>query len=193
MLFLLLCALVAGSWVLSYCDGIFSSDGSIRILRLDDSPSGSGAPAYLRARPDGGKDVALWFDLRRGSAGSQGSSSVQSMGTTPASSWARLGFESHQGTAKYQIEIPTSRIDPGSFNYHLLAVPYWFILLLMALVPAVYWLDTRRRQRRRRKGLCPRCGYDLRASSGRCPECGLRVRRRPRAAAPEPLPAGPTS
>jgi hypothetical protein len=30
----------------------------------------------------------------------------------------------------------------------------------------------RRARRRRQKGLCPECGYDLRASPGRCPECG---------------------
>jgi hypothetical protein len=28
------------------------------------------------------------------------------------------------------------------------------------------------RQQRRVQGLCPECGYDLRATPGRCPECG---------------------
>ena len=36
---------------------------------------------------------------------------------------------------------------------------------------------TRRRARRARAGLCPSCGYDLRATPGRCPECGGAVPR----------------
>lgn len=44
----------------------------------------------------------------------------------------------------------------------------------LIFVPQLLELATRlsRRERRRRAGLCVRCGYDLRASPLRCPECG---------------------
>lgn len=45
-------------------------------------------------------------------------------------------------------------------------------LLLPALCGARWLLRRDRRLSRLRKGLCARCGYDLRESAGRCPECG---------------------
>lgn len=70
-----------------------------------------------------------------------------------------------------------TRTDTGTAAaYEYLIAPYWMAVLLAAALPAWSitggargWLA---RRRHRRRGLCPRCGYDLRATPGRCPECG---------------------
>jgi hypothetical protein len=71
------------------------------------------------------------------------------------------------------------------YEARFLACPYWFILLLMAILPAARLAGWRRRRRRRRWArrlrmgaeLCQHCGYDCRATpqGGRCPECGTPV------------------
>jgi hypothetical protein len=51
-------------------------------------------------------------------------------------------------------------------------VPHWSLVALTSGMP-VLWLRRRRHLSRcARLGLCPVCGYDLRATSERCPECG---------------------
>jgi hypothetical protein len=53
-----------------------------------------------------------------------------------------------------------------------LYVPFWELAVAFALAPAAWALRRRSLARCRSPGLCPLCGYDLRASPGRCPECG---------------------
>jgi hypothetical protein len=55
-----------------------------------------------------------------------------------------------------------------------LRTPMWFVLLAVA-APAfgrfVLLVASRvKRERREKAGVCPACGYDLRASTGQCPE-----------------------
>ena len=60
--------------------------------------------------------------------------------------------------------------------YLIVEVPFWMLAAIGGVLPAAWLAEVaaRRRQRRRlgRAGLCPSCGYDLRASTARCPECG---------------------
>ena len=50
------------------------------------------------------------------------------------------------------------------------AFPVWLLTLLFGALPAARLY--RRLRPKHPSGLCPRCGYDLRATPGRCPECG---------------------
>jgi hypothetical protein len=59
-------------------------------------------------------------------------------------------------------------------TYRLVAPP-WSVAVA-ATLPLAVWMRRRFSVRRRRQpGLCPGCGYDLRATPERCPECGAMV------------------
>jgi hypothetical protein len=84
--------------------------------------------------------------------------------------WERLGFRFW----REHIALADLINPRGADEFHFeVGVPYWFIGVLCA-VPILSAAAKRWGQRRRRRrGLCPKCGYDLRvATSGRCPECG---------------------
>ena len=83
----------------------------------------------------------------------------------PWMGWARrIGFE----------QFSVAGAGPNSFQdlKRGLAFPCWLPAITFGVVPALWIRATRHRRRRERVGMCPQCGYDLRASRERCPECG---------------------
>ncbi len=63
----------------------------------------------------------------------------------------------------------------GGADTRMVVLHLAYVVGLFALAPLAWAAALRRRRRgarRARAGLCPDCGYDLRATPGRCPECG---------------------
>lgn len=85
----------------------------------------------------------------------------------------RLGFE-WRSLRNYRRRAH----EPSSLTEITIGVPHWLVAAPFGIAPALWAVRKgreRRRGRRVRRGLCPACGYDLRASSGACPECGTPV------------------
>ena len=49
---------------------------------------------------------------------------------------------------------------------------FWVLVFDRFLLPVRDGMRDAEREHRVRRGLCPSCAYDLRATPGRCPECG---------------------
>jgi len=62
-------------------------------------------------------------------------------------------------------------------RHRIVIVPLWIVFILFATYPTIAFIrGPVRRWRRRRKGLCLKCGYNLTGNvSGVCPECGSKI------------------
>jgi hypothetical protein len=98
--------------------------------------------------------------------------------------WNRIGFLYEHQDIRTELGLPEAdRSQPWmtpelastawmAADVTFLGVPHWLVLVATAVAPTWWLARLRSRVRRKRRGLCPRCGYDLRATPGRCPECG---------------------
>ncbi len=86
-------------------------------------------------------------------------------------SW--LGLHSSGFTGFHTSWTPSYSYDKNPrLGYWRVAIPFWIPASLFSIVLLPPVVQSYRRRKRRKLGLCVKCGYDLRGSSARCPECG---------------------
>ena len=74
----------------------------------------------------------------------------------------------------YSIIFGGDEIQLINDGYIVGGFPVSGLALILSAGPILWAMRWRKErvQRRLRRGLCSRCGYDLRATPDRCPECG---------------------
>lgn len=117
----------------------------------------------LRPPVSGTNELYGWFAVRRPMPNRDRSS-----GITP--SFNRWGFGFH--LVRTVGHPPQGYWRIGGRRLWIIYFPNWLPVLLTAILPCVVFVQRLRQCRRRRSGLCPFCGYDLRATPDVCPECG---------------------
>jgi hypothetical protein len=94
-----------------------------------------------------------------------------------AEAWDHAGITAGRAQGRdwaSSVSVPDG-VPRADRRYYWFVLPCWMAAALFALLPAQRtWAMVRRRSaaHRAQAGLCPACGYDLRATPDRCPECG---------------------
>ena len=92
----------------------------------------------------------------------------------PDPSWK--GSHSSGFTGFHTSWTPSYSYDKNPrLGYWHLAVPFWIPTSLFSIILLTPLVQSYRRRKRKKLGLCVKCGYDLRASKERCPECGTEI------------------
>ena len=183
---LLLCAAVVVLWVRGARDGdqfifttggrlwwIMSGRGTIKVICVRQWPgperfrwvtddSSGRIPTVAYTAPPGSEEE--WHALGIAGENTEVSTWLDGAGTPVSLS------ESNHPDPRRRNALRES----GMMPYRSVTVPLWMPLVLASVAPGVVLAQRLRSRSRRRAalGLCPRCGYDLRATPGRCPECG---------------------
>ncbi len=166
---LLLFAAAAGGWVasLSRTDVFSVSIGLDHDLLLAESGGEllAGTCYQSSERLMHGPDPSVHFSHMAASANVWGLGQVVwlfMIGDRQSSGWGSAGFG-------YMAQTDADWAErPGRAFFW----PHWSVLLVTSVLPGGWLIRRWLGRKRRRNGLCGRCGYDLRASPSACPECG---------------------
>ena len=151
---LLVCAAVVALWVRSYVvgDGVgYDEGGTWSRLVLFHSSMGRTWAAVGTAWSEHSRDRG-WFH-------SATPAKPLVIWNTDQPLWEPLG-------------IAGGRADSAVFDSFEVALPHWLLVLGIGALPGWRFIRRGIQRSRRGRGLCPQCGYDLRASASGCPECG---------------------
>jgi hypothetical protein len=159
-----LCLWIASYW---YCHNLYVGN--------DRGTSGYGL--NLRSTPGSLECTGITFESEPGRTAAGFNAYLDAQAWAPnrirRREWVRAGF----GVQRWQQPPLTNAPGPKYTNsYFGIALPFWLLALVCGIAPALRWNPRRLRRRRLAAGLCPSCGYDLRATPERCPECGAAAR-----------------
>jgi hypothetical protein len=75
---------------------------------------------------------------------------------------------------KFKLERGFESFGDGNPMVHTFYLPLWLLAVFFAIAALAFAIRGRnsRLSLLVAKGLCTKCGYDLRATPDRCPECG---------------------
>ena len=178
---LLLCAAAVVLWVRGYRvaeqAGVRRSDASRRV-RTEWSVLNSGGGLRLLYHRNVVREQFVYdfFEARRPWRGAYLSAGPPA----PMRIWPGPGEGRFYATGLgFGVEV--RKLDPPDYSDHMYSVivPWWFLVLATALLPARWAVrfgrEVLRRRRENARGRCRHCGYDLRATPTQCPECGAAV------------------
>ena len=92
---------------------------------------------------------------------------------------ARPASDKTVGRGTIELHGFTAATTTSHIQVATVRAPAWLLALLLMTYPACDFIrGPLRRRRRRRRGFCLKCGYDLTGNeSGVCPECGAGTKR----------------